>query len=91
MSSDAYPLCRIEGTPRERGRNYDRWIREPLRRFLDEELYTLGSAICLRYRWGWCRVKPPPVLLAERASGQFLVAPRHCYARTVRGIPEPRV
>ena len=54
-------------------------------------LFTLGSTICLRYRWGCCRLKPQHVLLAERASGQFWVAPRHCYARTIRRIPEPRV
>src|SRR5713226_6017180 len=39
MSPDAYPLCRVEGTPRERGRRYGAWIRDPLHRFLDEELY----------------------------------------------------
>ena len=39
VSSDAYSLCRVEGTPRGRGRGYGQWIRDPLRRFLDEELY----------------------------------------------------
>jgi len=44
-----YAVCRVAGTPRERGLAYGRWVREKLHVFVEEELY---QAMATRHRLG---------------------------------------